>query len=83
METLDSESAAAAFNTQLEELEANIVKYKGLTGRSVDEGVALTALRNVAMKIADTHKDMKLDPSKYKTYQEMRQRLIEYAGARD
>ena len=47
----------------------------------MDEGVALSALRNVATQTENIHKDMRLNPSKYATYTEMRTRLTEYAGA--
>ena len=45
------------FGTQLEELERTILKYQVIAGRSLDEGVALAALRNVAMQTKEILRD--------------------------
>ena len=67
------------FGTQLEELEKTILRYHVIAGRSLDEGVALAALRNVAMQTEEILKDMKVNPSRYATYAEMKTRLMEYS----
>ena len=71
------------FGTQLEELEKTILRYQVIAGRSLDEGVALAALRNVAMQTEEIPKDMMVNPSRYALYSEMKTRLIEYSAALD
>ena len=46
----------------------------------MDEGVALSALRNVATKTTIIRDDMRLNPSKYSNYEEMKGHFMEYAG---
>ena len=67
------------FSTHLEELERTILKYQVIAGRSLDEGVALAALRNVAMQTEEILKDARVHPSRYASYSEMKTRLIEYS----
>ena len=68
------------FGNQLEELENNIMEYQAISGKALDESVALAALTNVATKTEDILRDMRVNPSSYVSYGEMKKKLEEYAG---
>ena len=59
------------------------MRYQAISGKSLDESVALAALRNVSFKTEDILRDMRVNPSSYASYGEMKKKLEEYAGILD